>query len=104
MNTQAVSPERREMARKNGASIHALVLRRLAQFTQVRAAACMGMDPSALSRLKGDDLDQFCHLLGALGLQVSASDVVVVSRDDIRALERMAYKYLQSKIEHDDED
>jgi hypothetical protein len=46
-------------------------------------------------------LEQVCHLLAAIGLQIAPVDSVVVSRDDMHALERMAYKYLQTRIETD---
>lgn len=87
-----------ETTRKIGARIQGEVLRRLAELTQVRVAACMGLDASQVSRCK-NDLEQVCQLLAVLGLQLAPVDAVVVSRDDMQALERMAYKYLQTRIE-----
>lgn len=98
MSTQAVSADKLESTRKSGARIHGEVLRRLADVTQERAADCMGVDASTLSRFK-DGMDRFCHLLAALGMQVAPGDSVVVSRDDLQALKRMAFKYLQAEIE-----
>ncbi|AZY49700.1 CII family transcriptional regulator [Bordetella avium] len=99
MSTQAVSPDKVESTRKIAARLQAEVLQRLALVTQERAADCMGVDASTLSRFK-NDLERFCQLLASVGLQVSPLDAVVVSRDDIQALERMAYKYLQTRIEN----
>ena len=59
-----------------------------------------GVSSSTVSRSK-EDLASICHLLAAIGLQVAPVDAVVVSRDDMHALERMAYKYLQTRIETD---
>lgn len=101
MNTDPVSATRQESTRKTGARIHGEVLRRLADVTQEHAADCMGLDASTLSRFK-DGLDRYCLLLAALGLQLAPSDAVVVSRDDLHALKRMAFKYLQSEIESED--
>lgn len=100
MSTQAVSPDKVENTRRIGARLHSEVLQRLAAFTQERAADCMGVSSSTVSRSK-EDLASICHLLAAIGLQVAPVDAVVVSRDDMHALERMAYKYLQTRIETD---
>lgn len=99
MNTQSVSAEQIESTRKNGARLHGEVLRRLAEITQERAADFMGVSASTISRSK-EDLDKLCQLLAALGLQLAPADAVVVSQDDMQALERMAYKYLQARIEN----
>lgn len=95
-----VSPDQVESTRKTAARLHGEVLRRLAEVTQERAADFMGTSPSTVSRAKSD-LEQVCQLLAAIGMQVAPLDAVVVSRDDIQALERMAYKYLQTRIESD---
>ncbi len=100
MSTQPVSPDQIESTRRTGARIQSDVLRRLADVTQERAADFMAVSSSTVSRSK-DDLERFCHLLAALGLQLAPMDAVVVSRDDMQALERMAYKYLQARIEAD---
>lgn len=93
-----VSPDRVENTRKIGANIQGVVLRRLAATTQEFAADCMGVSGSTVSRAK-DDLEKVCQLLAALGLQVTPADSVVVSRDEMVALESMALKYLQAKAE-----
>ena len=87
-----------ENTRKIGARIHGAILQRLAEVTQERAAECMGVHASTVSRAK-EDLERVCQLLASIGLQVAPLDSMVVSRDDMQALERMAYKYLQSRIE-----
>lgn len=94
----SVSPDQVESTRKIGASIQGTILRRLAAVTQEHAADCMGVSSSTVSRAK-DDLEKVCQLLAALGLQVTPVDSVVVSRDEMVALESMAYKYLQAKVE-----
>jgi len=99
MSTQPVSAEQVESTRKNGARIQGEILRRLAEFTQARAAACMDVDASTLSRSK-DGLDQFCQLLAALGFQLSPSNAVVISRHELFAMKTMLAKYLQSEIEN----
>ncbi len=97
MTPESVSSDRVETTRKNGARIYGQVLRRLAEVTQDRAAACMSVHPSTISRSK-DDIEKACHLLAALGFQLSATDSVVVSREEIQALEGMALKYLQARV------
>ncbi|QDJ44994.1 CII family transcriptional regulator [Bordetella hinzii] len=99
MSTQPVSPDRQESTRKIGARLQSEVLQSLVHVTQEHAATCMGMDASTLSRFKNDHLERFCMLLASIGLQFAPLDAVVVSRDDMQALERMAYKYLQTRIE-----
>lgn len=96
-----VSPDAQETTRKVGAKIQAVILHRLAEVTQSHAATCMGVDASTVSRMR-EDLTRICQLLAAIGLQVSPASAVVVNQSDIKALERMAYKYLQSKIETDE--
>ena len=93
-----VSPELAEITRKNGEKIYAQILRRLAAVTQDHAAACMGVSSSTISRSK-EDLERACHLLAALGFQLAPVGSVVTTRDDIHALKRMAFKYLQSEVE-----
>ena len=98
MSTQPVSGDPAENTRKSGARLHGEVLRRLAEVTQERAADSMGVSASTISRTK-EDLEKVCQLLAALWLQLAPADAVVVSHADMRALERMAYKYLQARIE-----
>lgn len=93
-----VSADRVENTRKIGARLQGEILRKLADITQERAADFMGVSASTISRAK-DDLDKVCQLLAALGFQLAPVDAVVVSQDDMQALERMAFKYLQARIE-----
>lgn len=101
MSTEPVSAERAEIARKFGARIHGEILRRLAEVTQDRAADFMGVSASTVSRQK-EGLDGFCHLLAALGFQLAPAGAVVVSQEEMHALERMAFKYLQARVESED--
>lgn len=93
-----VSANDAESTRKIAARIRGELGQRVAFVTQAHAATLMEVSASTVSRVVAD-LDQFCHLLAAVGLQLAPSDAVVVSRDDMQALERMAYKYLQTRIE-----
>lgn len=97
----SVSNNQVENTRKIGARLQGEILRRLAEVTQERAADCMGISASTLSRQK-EDLEKFCQLLAALGIQLSPEGAITVSRDEIRALERMAFKYLQIRVETDE--
>lgn len=100
MSADTVSPDPVESTRKNGEKLHSELLRWIADVTQERAANCMGVSASTVSRLK-QDLGQFAHLLAALGLQIAATDSVVVDREDQRALKRMALNYLRADLEND---
>lgn len=102
MSTETVSADRVESTRKTAARIQAAILQRLAAVTQERAAACMGVSASTVSRAVTDDLERVCQILAALGLQAAPVDSMVVSRDEMRALERMACKYLQIRLQEDD--
>lgn len=95
---EEVSANRAENTRKIGARIQSEILQRLAEVTQTRAADCMGVSASTISRAK-EDLDTVCQLIAALGFQLAPVDAVVVSQADLQALKRMAFKYLQSEIE-----
>lgn len=101
MSTESVSPTKIENTRKVGARFLAEVLQHLALTTQDRAADCMGIDASTLSRFKAEHLERACQLLAAVGLQVAPLDAVVVDREDLQAFKRMAFKYLQSDLESD---
>lgn len=96
MNT--VSPEEQESTRKKAASIQGAILRHLAHTKQSVAAELMGVNESTVSRQK-DDLERFCLLLAAIGLEVAPTDAVVVEQAEIAALEGLAFKYLKAKIE-----
>lgn len=98
MNTQPVSVTDPESTRKIGARIYSEFLQQLAAMTQDRAADCMGVSASTVSRMK-TEAEPLFQLFAALGFQLAPLSAVVVSRDDMEALERMAYKYLQTKIE-----
>ena len=93
-----VSPELIAITRKNGEKLYSQFLQRISVVTQERAAACMDVSASTVSRSK-DDMERACHLLAALGYQLAPAGSVVTTRDDIQALKRMAYKYLQSEID-----
>lgn len=95
---EEVSGTRPENTRKIGARIQSEILQRLAEVTQTRAADCMGVSASTISRAK-EDLDTVCQMVAALGFQLAPVDAVVVSQADLQALKRMAFKYLQSEIE-----
>ncbi|MFY3577034.1 CII family transcriptional regulator [Achromobacter xylosoxidans] len=99
MSTTTVSPDQVESTRKNGARIQGEVLRRLAEFTQVRAAACTGVDASTLSRSK-EYLEFFCQLLAALGFQLAPSGSMVISRQELFAMKTMLAKYLAAEVEN----
>ncbi|UXL06456.1 lambda phage CII family protein [Achromobacter xylosoxidans] len=102
MSTQPVSVDRQEITRKNAARIESEILRRLAHVTQVRAAELMGIDPSTLSRQK-ENLEQFCMLLSAVGLQVSPKNSVVTTPHDQKVLKRWAANWLLAEVENEDE-
>ncbi|MNU46270.1 Bacteriophage CII protein [compost metagenome] len=102
MSTQPVSADRQEITRKIGSRIESEILRRLAHVTQVRAAELMGIDPSTLSRQK-ENLEQFCLLLAAVGLQVSPKNSVVTTPHDQKVLKRWAANWLMADVENDEE-
>ncbi len=96
MSTETVSPDSIENTRRTGARIEAEFLQRLADVGQTHAAAQMGVSDSTVSRMT-QEFAKFTQLMAALGFQLAPSDAVVVSQADIDALERMAFKYLQSR-------
>jgi hypothetical protein len=100
VNAETSSPDVVENTRKTGALIESEILRRLADTTQEHAADCMGVSPSTVSRMR-DDITKVAQLMAAIGLQVAPSDALVYSSKEIDALEHMAYKYLQSRLEKD---
>lgn len=103
MNTQTVSAERIAITRKNAATIQSVILRRLSQVTQERAAAFMGVSASTISRSK-DDLEKVCLLLSALGMQVAPRSAVVYTSQERKAYQIMAFKWLQAQIEAEAEE
>ena len=94
---ETVSREEAESTRMLGARNKAEFLRAVADVTQVRAAACMNVDPSTISRRIKEYMDDACELLGAFGLQVVRTDSMVVDRTELSALESMAWKYLEAR-------
>lgn len=96
MSTETVSAEELESTRKLSARNEAEVLRAVARVTQARAAACMGVSASTISRTL-EDLQKWSHLLAVLGLQVAPTDSMVVDRIELNALESMALKYLEAR-------
>jgi predicted DNA-binding protein (UPF0251 family) len=102
MNTQPVSPERVEITRKSAARIQAAILQRLAGVTQEHAAECIGVSASTVSRAIADDLERICQIMAALNLQVATADSIVVEPEEMRALKRMACKYLQADLARDE--
>lgn len=97
-NENKVSPEDVAITRKIAARIQSEILQRLAEVTQSRAAECIGMDESSISRKKAS-LDDACLLLAALGLQIVDANSMVVSHEDFSAYKRLAYKCLQHEME-----
>ncbi|WP_338615526.1 CII family transcriptional regulator [Pigmentiphaga sp. CHJ604] len=97
---QQSSADQVEITRKTGARLQSEVLQRLAEVTQERAADCMGVSASTISRAK-EDLDKFCQMLAALGFQLAPVDAVVTNQEDLRALKRMAMQWLQADLERD---
>jgi predicted DNA-binding protein (UPF0251 family) len=93
-STETVSPEEVEKTRKTGAEIEGEILRRLAKVTQTRAAACMGLSSSTVSRMT-EEIGKVAHLLAAIGMKVADVDAMVVERTELDALESMAFKYLE---------
>ncbi|WP_081768982.1 CII family transcriptional regulator [Herbaspirillum sp. RV1423] len=100
MSTDTVSPDLVESTRKTGARILSEVLQRLAYVGQERAAGCMGVDPSTVSRAKAS-LEQACQLMAAIGLQVAASDSVVISQKELSGLKYLAARYLEADIQRE---
>lgn len=100
--TTPVSPDVAELTRKEAARIESEILRRLADVTQAHAAACMGVSPSTVSRMT-EEIAKVAQLLAAIGMQVAATDSVVVDRDDQRALKRMAFNWLKADLEKEKE-
>ena len=101
MTTETVSQELHAKTRRDCARIKQDILQRLSTVKQTRAAERMGVHGSTVSRMVTDDLDQFCSLLAAIGMQVASCDSMVVSKADWQALERLAFNYLRLKQEND---
>lgn len=98
--TDTVSPDDAEKTRKTAARIESQILRRLADITQARAAECMGVSASTVSRMT-DDIGRVSQLLAAIGMQVAASDSVVADRAEQIAMKHLAFKWLQAELERE---
>lgn len=97
MTTDTVSPNPVESTRKTAALIEGEILRQLADFTQSRAADCMGVHASTVSRMVADDLPKLTLFLAAIGLQVAPDDAMMFSPEKIFVLEDIAADYFNSK-------
>ncbi|VVE59515.1 transcriptional regulator [Pandoraea iniqua] len=93
---ETVSADEAESTRMVGARNHAELLRAVARTTQSRAAECLGVHASTISR-RLDDMKDVCLLLAAFGLQLAPLDAMVVARLEIEALEGLAFKYLEGR-------
>lgn len=96
-----ITPATVEATRQSAARMQAAVLQRLARVTQERAAACMGVSASTVSRAITDDLLRICEVMAACGLRVAEAGAVVMEPSEIRALKQMAVKYLQAELDQD---
>lgn len=98
MSTTAepVSANEAESTRMASARVEAEILRAVARVTQDRAAACMGVSPSTISR-RLEHLPDWAKLLAAFGLQVVPVDCLVIDQEELSALESMAFKYLEAR-------
>ena len=96
MSVEEVSPDEIESARKLGARNEAEVLRAVARVTQARAASCLGISASTVSRTL-EELPRWAQFLAAVGLQLAPIDSMVVDRGQLEALEEIALQYFESK-------
>lgn len=96
-----VLQDSKENARKASAELQGEIVRRLAEVTQTRAAVCMGVHGSTVSRMVAEDLEKFTLLLAALDLKVVAQDCIVTTQEELHFLKVGAYKYLKADIERD---
>ncbi|WP_197328696.1 CII family transcriptional regulator [Ralstonia syzygii] len=94
--TGTVSPGDVENTRTVGARNEAELLRAVARVTQVRAAACMGVHASTISR-RLEILKEDCALLAAFGLQLAPLDSMVIDPTELTAMRSMTIKYLQQQ-------
>jgi len=69
---------------------------------QVAIATAMGVSESTVSRLKNDQLDQFCLLLAHAGLKVVPIEMQCFPADKVQALLTLARDHLAT-IEHPDQ-
>ncbi len=95
---ETVSADEAESTRMAAARVEAEVLRAVARVTQARAAACMGVSASTISR-RLEDLPDWAKMLAAFGLQVVPLNCLVIDQDELSALESFAFKYFQTRQE-----
>ena len=93
---ETVSADDAESTRMAAARVEAEVLRAVARVTQARAAACMGVSASTISR-RLEDLPDWAKMLATFGLQVVPVDCLVIDQAELSALESMAFKYLETR-------
>lgn len=94
MTTETVSADEAESTRMAAARVEAEVLRAVARVTQARAAACMGVSASTISR-RLEDLPHWAEMLATFGLTVVPTDCLVIDQDELTALESFAFKYFE---------
>lgn len=76
----------RARARRN----HSLMLRCIAEVSQKRVAALIGVSETTMSDMKNDHLMRFCALLSACGLKVVPSTEQVYDESVISAIKTLA--------------
>lgn len=91
-----VSSDESESTRMASARFEAEILRAVARVTHDRAAACMGVSASTISR-RLEDLPDWAKMLATFGLQVVPVDCLVIDQDELSALESFAFKYLETR-------
>lgn len=103
MSTAAdkVSSNVQENTRTNAAQIAAVVVQRLSEVTRARAAACIGVHGSTVSRMATEHLDDLALLLAALDLKVVSADSIVCTQEELRFYKLGAFKFLQADLEKD---
>ena len=79
-----------ELPKLKPVEMEGLILRRLQRHGQKPIADEIGMDESTLSRWKTGQIEQFCKLLAALGLQLAPPEAVLVRRDYLFSMETLA--------------
>ena len=95
----ASSPTTTERARKS----QSVILRAMQEpGRQTAAATCMGVSESTVSRMKSEQLEQFCLLLAHLGLKVVPVAMQCFPEDKVQAMLTLAKGHLAS-IERPDQ-
>jgi predicted DNA-binding protein (UPF0251 family) len=93
-----VSAEALEHTRMIAAQIQSVILQRLAEVTQTRAAEIMGVHASTVSRMH-NDISDVAKLLAAIGLKVAPADSIVTDQEELRFFKRMTVKYLDADLQ-----